>query len=79
MKLTIKTTLLLAGCALASAAYAAEPGNYEAITKEDMAKVASLNESVAVPYGSFNHVLVLARVGFWRYFPVKMRTIKDFI
>jgi hypothetical protein len=41
MKLTIKTTLLLAGCALASAAYAAEPGNYEAITKEDMAKVAT--------------------------------------
>jgi hypothetical protein len=25
---------------------------------EDMAKVASLNESVAVPYGSFDHVLV---------------------
>ena len=25
---------------------------------EDMAKVASLKESVAVPYGSFHHVLV---------------------
>ena len=38
MKRTIQTILVLAGCTVASVAWAAEAGNDEAITKEDVAK-----------------------------------------
>ena len=38
MKRTIQTILILAGCAVASVAWAAETGNDEAITKEDVAQ-----------------------------------------
>src|SRR3990172_5699975 len=39
MKRTMQTILLLAGCALAPAALAAEAGNDEGATKEDVAKI----------------------------------------
>ena len=39
MQRTIRTVVVLAACIVSSAAWAAEPGNDEAITKEDVAKV----------------------------------------
>ena len=38
MKRNIQAILVLAGCTLASVAWAAEPGNDEGITKADVAK-----------------------------------------
>jgi hypothetical protein len=39
MKLNLHTILVLAGCALASSAWSQEPGNHEALTKGDIAKI----------------------------------------
>jgi hypothetical protein len=39
MKRTAQTVLLLAACALASVAWAQEPGNYEALTEDDIAEI----------------------------------------
>jgi hypothetical protein len=52
MKRTIQTLLILAGCTLASVAWAAEAGNDEAITKEDVANIAKPQFS---PYAGRNY------------------------
>jgi hypothetical protein len=52
MKRTIRTMFLLAGCALASSAWAAEVGNDEGATKEDVAKVTAPQFS---PYAGRNY------------------------
>ena len=57
MKRAAQTVLLLAACALASAAWAQEPGNHEALTKDDIANITKPEYS---PYAGRNfptHVL----------------------
>ena len=52
MKRTTRTILLLAGCALASGAWAMTPGNHEAVTKEDVARITAPQFS---PYAGRNY------------------------
>jgi len=57
MKRAAQTVLVLAACALASAAWAQEPGNHEALTKDDIANITKPEYS---PYAGRNfptHVL----------------------
>ena len=51
MKRAAQTVLLLAACTLASAAWAQEPGNHEALTKDDIANITKLEYS---PYAGRN-------------------------
>ncbi len=51
MKFTIQTILMLASCALASVAWAQHPDNHEALTKNDIAKLAEPEFS---PYAGRN-------------------------
>jgi hypothetical protein len=52
MKRTLQTFLVLAGCALASGAWAVEPGNDEAVTKADVAHISQPQFS---PYAGRNY------------------------
>jgi hypothetical protein len=52
MKRTFQTVLMLAGCTLASVAWAAEAGNDEAVTKEDVANITKPQFS---PYAGRNY------------------------
>ncbi len=52
MKRTIQTILVLAGCTLAAAGWAAEPGNDEAVTKADVAHISQPQFS---PYAGRNY------------------------
>ena len=52
MKYNLHTAILfLAGCALASSCWPEEPGNHEALTKEDIAKI---TKSEFSPYAGRN-------------------------
>ena len=52
MKVTLRTIFLLAGCTLTSVAWAAEPGNHEAATKDDVAHISKPQFS---PYAGRNY------------------------
>ena len=52
MKRTLQTIFVLAGCALASGAWAVEPGNDEGVTKADVAHITQPNFS---PYAGRNY------------------------
>jgi hypothetical protein len=52
MKRTLRTFLVLAACTLASGTWAAEPGNHEGVTKED---VAHLTQPQFSPYAGRNY------------------------
>ena len=63
MKYTIQTILILAACALTSVAWAQEPGNHEALTKEG---VADLTKSEYSPYAG-RDLCRLGSVGQFRW------------